>query len=189
MPDQVDEAINGAIDGVKDAVNMLKEEDPASWFDLSGWRAQALLVLFALAVLAWVVRKIRRRRRRHHSVTLHPRLQRYGETAARQKEELKTKRRAEAARIVATSSGGAIAGYDIIEQIETVFVDGFGNPEDAVEGLKAVAAMKGANALINIRYERTSDNHYSASGDAVIAEKRGAAAPAPVDGPDRTEDT
>jgi hypothetical protein len=172
MPDQVDETSNGAIDSVKGAVNMITDEDPSGWFDLSGWKAQALLALLALVVLVWVIRRIRRNLRRHRPVTLHPRLQRYGETAAHQKEELKAKRRAEAARIVATSSGATIAGYAIIEQIEAVFVDGFRKPEDAVEGLKAVAAMKGANALINVRHESTSSGHYTAAGDAVIAEKR-----------------
>jgi len=29
MPDPVDKTINGAVDGVRDAVNMLKDEDPS----------------------------------------------------------------------------------------------------------------------------------------------------------------
>ena len=44
-----------------------------------------------------------------------------------------------------------------------------------MEGLKAVAAMKGANALINVRHESTSSGHYTAAGDADIAENRRAA--------------
>ena len=172
MPDQVDQTFNGAIDNVKDAVNMLKDEDPSSWFDLSDWRAQILVVLVILVLLVWVSRKIRRGLRRRRPATLHPRLQRYGETAARREEELVAKRRAEAARIVATSSGATIAGYEIREQIEAVFVDGFRQPHEAVEGLKAAAAMKGANALINVRHERTPSGQYTAAGDAVIAEKR-----------------
>lgn len=77
-------------------------------------------------------------------------------------------RHAEAAKIIATSSAGGIAGYEIVRQIEAVFVDGFRRPEESLEGLKAVAAMKGANAVANVRHERSSSGRYSASGDAVV---------------------
>ncbi len=73
-------------------------------------------------------------------------------------------------KIIATSSGGELAGFRVVRQVEAVFVDGFRRPEEAVEGLKAVAAMKGANALLHVRHEPIGSGRYSASGDAVIVE-------------------
>jgi hypothetical protein len=73
-----------------------------------------------------------------------------------------------AQRIQATSSTGAIAGYDIVRQIEAVFTDGHLSPAKAVEVLKARAAEKGANAIINLGSERGTTGKYVARGDAVI---------------------
>ena len=79
------------------------------------------------------------------------------------------------ARIVATSSTDGIMGYEIVEQVEAVFVDGFRRPEEALQGLKAVAAMKGANAVTNVRQERAASGDCCVSGDAVIVRKHGPA--------------
>ena len=124
------------------------------------------LLLAGTAVLAviWLVLKIKAGRRPR----IHPRLQKYAGPDA----EYAQKRRAEAAKILATSSTQNIAGYDIKEQVEAVYVDGFRRPEEAVEGLKAVAAMKGANAIINLKHERTAAGKCSADGDAVVVEKQ-----------------
>jgi hypothetical protein len=72
-----------------------------------------------------------------------------------------------AERIVATASSGLLPGYDILRQIEAVYVDGFRHPEEALVGLKAAAAMKGANAVIHVHHERTAAGRCTASGDAV----------------------
>lgn len=129
---------------------------------------QALKVLVAVvAVLAvvWIWLKISAARRKPK---IHPRLQKYAGPDA----EFARKRREEAARIVVTSSTQNIAGYEIVEQFETVFVDDFRRPEEAIEGVKAVAAMKGANAVVNLKHDRTSGGRCSASGDAVVVRKK-----------------
>jgi uncharacterized protein YbjQ (UPF0145 family) len=58
-----------------------------------------------------------------------------------------------------------------VEQVEAVVVDGFRRPEEAIEGLKAAAALKGANAVTHVHTERTSSGRCSARGDAVIVSK------------------
>ena len=45
-------------------------------------------------------------------------------------------------------------------------------PEEAMVALKAAAAQLGANALVNVQSERSAAGRCTASGDAVIAEKR-----------------
>ncbi len=127
----------------------------------------AILVIAGSAVLAvlWIVLKIKWRRRKPR---IHPRLQKYAGPDA----EFAQKRRAEAAKIIATSSTQNIAGYDILQQVEAVFTDGFRRPEESIEGLKAVAAMKGANAIINLKHDRTAAGKCSASGDAVVVKKQ-----------------
>lgn len=122
-----------------------------------------LAVLTVLLATRYLWRRIRRFRRARRPAVLHPRLQKYGvdpEEAARQ-------RREQAARIIATSSGDRLAGYEIVEQMEAVFVDGFRTPAEAIDGLKAAAAAHDANALINVRQERTAAGRCAASGDAV----------------------
>ncbi len=73
-----------------------------------------------------------------------------------------------AARIIATSSTARIAGLELVRQIEAVFTDGHASPAKAVEALKAIAAEKGANALINLASERTPSGKCQARADAVI---------------------
>jgi len=118
---------------------------------LTGWR---------------IARRVQRWTRRRHAPRVNPALQQYADQA-----DLARVRREEAAKIVATSSTGQIAGYDLVEQIEAVFVDGFRRPEEALEGLKAAAAMKGANGVINVHTERTAAGKCSARGDAVVIRK------------------
>lgn len=137
-----------------------------------------LLGLVAFLVFLWFARRVRRWWKRRGGPKLHPKLQKYGADYDPPAEELLKKRRAEAARIVATSSTGSIAGYEIVEQVEAVFVEGFRRPEDALEGLKAVAGMKGANAVVNVRQEGSGMGKRGASGDAVVVRRVGGATPA-----------
>ncbi|MCG3127334.1 MAG: hypothetical protein CHACPFDD_02192 [Phycisphaerae bacterium] len=74
-----------------------------------------------------------------------------------------------ASRIIATSSSPAIAGFEIVRQIEAVFTDGHATPTDAVEALKAIAATLGANALVNLESQRVGTGKCTARGDAVMA--------------------
>lgn len=135
-----------------------------------------LLGLVGFLVFVWFVRRVRRWWRRRGGPRLHPKLQKYGADYDPPEEALLKKRRAEAARIVATSSTGSIVGYEIVEQVEAVFVEGFRRPEDALEGLKAVAGMKGANAVVNVRQEGGGSGKRGASGDAVVVRRTGSAA-------------
>jgi hypothetical protein len=73
-----------------------------------------------------------------------------------------------AAQIVATSSTARIAGYAILRQVETVFSDGRPSSVTAVDLVKALAAQKGANALINLQTRQTPAGKWVASGDAVV---------------------
>jgi hypothetical protein len=73
-----------------------------------------------------------------------------------------------AARIVSTSSTATITGFEIRRQIEAVFTDGHPSQSMAVEALKALAAERGANALVNLRSERLPSGKCVAHGDAVI---------------------
>lgn len=158
-------------EGLEDALNLVKSEDAASWFNFGGGRLTALLIFFGLAVAIVMMRRIRRFFRRREPPRIHPKLQKYGEQYGVVDEEVAAKRRAEAEHIIATSSTGDIAGYDLVEQVEAVFVDGFRRPEEAIEGLKAAAAMKGANGVTNVNHDRNASGRCSASGDAVIIRK------------------
>ncbi|MCH8807599.1 MAG: hypothetical protein IH986_16145 [Planctomycetes bacterium] len=71
-------------------------------------------------------------------------------------------------RIIATSSTNDVAGFEIVRQIEAVFTEGHPSPAKAVEMLKALAAQKGANAIINLAGERPPGSKCVARGDAVI---------------------
>jgi hypothetical protein len=125
-----------------------------------------LLAIVALLIVLWVTKRVRRWLRRRKG-KLHPSLAKYGGPDS----ELAEQRREAAARIMATSSSDHLSGYEIVEQIEAVYVDGFRSPTEAFEGLKATAALKGGNALINVRHERTISGRCSASGDAVRAHR------------------
>jgi uncharacterized protein YbjQ (UPF0145 family) len=81
-----------------------------------------------------------------------------------------------ATRIIATSSTAVIAGFRIVRQIEAVFSDGQSSPAKAVEMLKALAAEKGANAVINLRTDRVASGRCVANGDAVIVQPIGGTA-------------
>lgn len=119
-------------------------------------------VLIFLVILQRATGKVRRLFRRRRP--LHPRLRPY---AGRSDADVAAERR-DAARIIATSSTGTVAGYDIVQQIEAVFVDGYRTPQEAAIGLKAAAVGKGANAIINLSQQRTGAGRSMAQGDAVI---------------------
>lgn len=78
-----------------------------------------------------------------------------------------------AARIIATSSTSRIAGFGIVRQIEAVFSDGEKSSEAAVELVKAHAAEKGANAIVNLQTRQTPTGKWVANGDAVVVKEYG----------------
>jgi hypothetical protein len=73
-----------------------------------------------------------------------------------------------AQQIIATSSTARVAGYAILRQVETVFSDGKSSSGTAVDLVKALAAQKGANAIINLQTRQTPAGKWVASGDAVL---------------------
>lgn len=99
-------------------------------------------------------------RRRHvHSAVV---------ASQRELEQQVAERKRHAAKIIATSSTGSIVGYTIVRQIEACFVDGHKTPAQASEALKALAGLKGGNAVINMVGERVPNSGCTAHGDAVI---------------------
>lgn len=128
----------------------------------SDWRNAALLGGGVVAL--WLLLRIRRAIRARRPARIHPKLAPY----MMNDPALLAQRRAEAAGIVATSSTDRVAGYEIVQQIEAVFEDGHRSPADAIESLKASAARRGANALINLAQQRTAAGRCTAQGDAVV---------------------
>jgi uncharacterized protein YbjQ (UPF0145 family) len=144
--------------------------------DISEWlRNNRLLILAAVAVLVGllllkgVLGGLRRFWRRRRPVMLHPKLQAF---AGRSEAEVKADRIA-AGKIVATSSTGVVTGYDIIRQIDAVFVEGHRTQEEAIAALKAAAGRRGANAVVNISQQRTTAGRCTAQGDAVLMRPQG----------------
>jgi hypothetical protein len=122
-------------------------------------------ILVGLLILRGLWRRVWRAIRRGRPPTIHPSLQKYNVDHV----ELDRKRREMAVGVVATSTGNRLAGFRIVRQVEAVFVDGFRTPEEALTALKAMAVERGANALLNVRTERTTAGRCSASADAIIA--------------------
>lgn len=154
-----------------DVLDSLREVNLSEWLNLSGWRGPALAVVAGGLILLWLSRRLGKFIRSSRPVRFSEKLQPYAEGVAPLDESVVAQRRSEALKIVATSSKDNIVGYEIVEQVEAVYVDGFRRPEDALEGLKAAAAMKGANAVINLRHERSASVKFAASGDAVMVKK------------------
>jgi hypothetical protein len=167
MPNANDNTATPLESGLEE-LNRLREQVESGWG--VDWRLLAAGALVALLAGIVVWRRVRRAVRRRRPVRLHPRLAQYG-GHAEQDPKFLAQRRAQAERIVATSSGAHIVGYDLVEQIEAICVEGFQRPEDALEGLKAVAAMKGANALVNVRTQRFDARRCTAGGDAVVVRR------------------
>lgn len=121
----------------------------------------AAAALVVLVIFLWIVgrwREARAAARRRAEV------RRRFEGVRLEQEEI----RRLAGQIVATSSTARIAGYAILRQVETVFSDGKSLSADAVEFAKALAAQKGANALVNLQTRQTSGGKWAASGDGVV---------------------
>ena len=141
----------------------LPQTSPWLWWIVEhrSWIAVGTSLLFVLVVMERVRGYLWRR---SPAGPLNPRLQKY---AGKSPAETEADRQA-AAKIIATSSTGTVAGFDIVRQIEAVFVEGYRSPEDAVLGLKVAAGRLGANAIINLSQQRTTAGKCSCQGDAVI---------------------
>jgi hypothetical protein len=156
-----------------DRLNMPAAGDWSDW--LVAYRLHigiATLVLVALVVLQRSLQFLRRRR---PAAPLNPRLQKYGERSAA---ELQADRQA-AEKIIATSSTGRVAGYEVIRQIEAVFVEGYRTPDDAVTAIKVAAGKLGANAIINLSQQRSAAGRCACQGDAVLLRAKFQTTPEP----------
>ena len=131
---------------------------------LQDYRTYLIYTVAVLLVLAFLQRLARRVRRARKPAALHPKLQAYAGRAA---VDVEADREA-AAKIVATSSTGSVAGYEIVQQIEAVFVEGYRTPQEATTALKATAGRKGANAIINLSQQRSGAGRSTSQGDAVL---------------------
>lgn len=127
------------------------------------------VALLAIALVLKIVQSIGQYVRSLRPARLNPNLAKY----AGDDDPSVQMRRQMASRIKATSSTDQVPGYKTIQAIEALYVDGFRTPADALEGLKAAAAEKGANAVVNVHHERSSMGRCAASGDAVVAETTG----------------
>jgi len=148
--------------------------------DAIPWQLKALLILVAALFVLWSWRRLVKAIKRRRRPRFNPKLEKYAHGHGDHREMVAAQRRAEAAKILATSSTPQITGYDLIEQLDAVLVDGFRRPEEALEGLKAAAAMKGANAVTSVRHAHGPSGKCGATGDAVIVRKRTATTP-PID--------
>src|SRR5262249_28528264 len=88
------------------------------WMCNHRWLIFAVVVVILALVIA---ERVRRFQRRHSQpAALNPRLAKYGGKSAAEAEA----DRKNAEKIVATSSTSSVAGYDLVRQIEAVFVEG-----------------------------------------------------------------
>ena len=166
------EAVNEKVqDVLRIGQEVIEERDWTAVLD--SWEFKLAAALVGGFVLIWLWRRIRRFVMRRRPAKFNPVLQKYSGQADPRQAVLSAARHKQAALIVATSSASTIKGYELIEQIEAVYVDGFTRPEEAMEGLKSAAALKGANALVNVSQQRQSANDCSAQGDAVVVQREG----------------
>jgi len=138
----------------------------AQLFGIPYLNQERLIWLVAILLGLLVIQRMLTALRRRRPPKLHPNLQKYG---GRSDEEQNADLDA-SLKILATSSTPSVAGYKIVRQIEAVFVDGCRAPAEAVTALKAAAARRGANAVINLSQQRTAAGKCSAQGDAVVVQ-------------------
>jgi len=129
------------------------------------WLPRIGAALLGLLVLRRAVGSILRMLRRRRPAVINPKLQKYNVDYA----ELLRRQRELAGQVIATSTSARLAGYRIVRQVDAVFVEGYRTPEEAMVALKAAAVERGANAILNVRTDRTASGRCTAAGDAVQA--------------------
>ena len=134
---------------------------------LPDWvKREYLYALAGLLIALWLFRRVRWTIRRRRPAQINPKLAKY---AGRSEAEINADLDA-ARQIVATSSTNTVAGYRIVRQVEAVFVENHRTSEEAILALKALAARRGANALLNLAQQRTTAGRCSAQADAVVVQ-------------------
>ncbi len=142
---------------------------PNQWLSLDDPVGLILMVMGAILVVAIIAGILRRGRESAESARRRSWIDTERQRSAAQREAVARQAR----RIIATSSTGTIAGFEILRQVEAVFTEGHPTPQDAVDALKAAAAERGANALTNLSGERMGTGKCAARGDAVIVKPTG----------------
>ena len=136
-----------------------------NWFDGLDPLVQLLVVGgAAVIVLVLILRVLGGLRERRDAARRRAVLHREREGARAEHDELQRL----ADKIVTTSSTTRLIGFAIVRQVEAVFTEGFPSSVAALENAKALAARKGANALINLDARQTPAGKWVAAGDAVI---------------------
>ena len=139
-------------------------------FDLSDPLVRKIVFVAAgLIVLVVALRILGRVRATSAAARLHAELREGRDALRLHQEEV----RKHAEQIIATSSTTRIAGYRILRQVETVCTDGQASSTSALELLKALAAEKGANGIINVQTQQSATGKWVASGDAVVLRDMG----------------
>jgi len=135
---------------------------------LAGMSDPVIIAIVGAAAVVIVLSVIGRlwRRSRDAAAEARRRAARREQRGYLQKQQAEVERLA--GKIIATSSTDSIAGFEIVRQIEAMFTDGHPTPGKAVEHLKAAAAEKGANAVINLNSAQPPSGKCVAHGDAVI---------------------
>jgi hypothetical protein len=134
-------------------------------FDLGDPLVRMIVILaVGLVVLVIVLRILGRLRAGWAAARLRAEWRRGREELQQQQEDIHKL----AQQIEATSSTARIAGYLILRQVEAVCTDGRTSSSAALERLKALAAEKGANGIINVQTQQAPSGKWVASGDAVV---------------------
>lgn len=126
--------------------------------------AAVVLLVFVLLMAWWS-----RWRQARQAARLHTQLRASYAVLQEQREEILRA----ATKILATSSTGRITGFTVLRQVEAVFSEGQPSSAGAVEHAKALAAGKGANAIINLQTQQTPAGKWVATGDAVVVRPLG----------------
>ncbi len=130
-----------------------------------------LIAAGAVILLALVLRIVGRRRYSAAAARQRAAVRENYEHLRLQQEEIKKL----AEKIVATSSTSRIVGFALVRQVETVFSEPRPSSTAAVDLVKALAARKGGNAVINLQTQQMPTGKWVANGDAVLVRAFGRA--------------
>lgn len=75
--------------------------------------------------------------------------------------------------IVTESSTADTPGYTVVRHVETVMTEPRASSVAAIDMVKAHAAQKGANAVINVKTRKTSDGMWVANAEGVVVRLAG----------------
>lgn len=140
------------------------------WLNLADPLARTIVIAATgFIVLVILIRIVSGRRAAAAEARRRAELRRDYDSVRLQQEEVKKL----AEQIWITSSTARVTGFTLVRQVETVFTDGRASSVAAIDLCKAMAAQKGANAVINLQTRQTPAGKWVASGDAVVVRSLG----------------